>query len=292
MEIIVEIGTEENQEQIREELNLFSSVISLSNNLINISKVIVPRNFDAKVNELQRTLDYKSHRGIVALARNVNLGDSDAIVLSPLLYTSGYIDAQVRLYLLFHEMVHTLNRNMFPQSSCNAGSEGIYIENLYTLYDEYVADRLALTLLDNVYSIKTTHWNKFISDFALSFSSLVNDSKYYKNIKNEIDFFRQSSDIGLFLKKIDEDFHSVVICIIHAFAISDHDSHILSSETLLQSRFVNEKTIALMNFFKVKYQEQVYDISDGFDLIVEFMTNFGMKFKNIPEGTYCEVLDI
>jgi hypothetical protein len=50
-----------------EELMLFSLIVSRSNSLVNISKVIVPRNFDAKVNELQGTLDYKSNRGIVAL---------------------------------------------------------------------------------------------------------------------------------------------------------------------------------------------------------------------------------
>jgi hypothetical protein len=292
LEIIVEIGTPENQEQIREELMLFSLVVLRSNNLINISKVIVPRDFDAKVNELQGTLDYKSNRGIVALARNVNLGDSDAIVLSPLLYTSAYCDEQVRLYLSLHEVAHTVNRKVFPQLSSNSGSERIYLENLYTLFDEYVADRFALALFDDVISTKTTHWNKFISDFALDFSSLINNSKYYTKIKNEIESFRQHGDSGLFLQRIHEDFHSVAISINHAFAISDHDSQILSSAVLLQSHFVNEKTIALMNFFRVKYQEQVNNINDGFDLIVEFMTNFGMKFKNIPEGTWCQVLDI
>ncbi len=252
----------------------------------------MPINFDAKVNELQGTLDYKSNRGIVALARNVNLGENDAIVLSPLLYTSDYCDEQVRLYLFLHEMAHTLNRKVFPRLSSNSGSEGIYIENLYTLFDEYVADRFALTLFYNEIPTKTTRWNKFISDFALGFSSLINNPKYYKKIKNEIESFRQHGDSGLFLKKIHEDFHSVAISIGHTFAISDHDSQILSSTTLMHSHFVNEKTIALMNFFKVKYHEQVYEINDGFDLIVEFMTNFGMKFTNIPEGTWCQVLDI
>lgn len=292
MEIIVEIGTPENQEQIREELMLFSLVVSRSNNLVNISKVIVPKNFDAKVNELHGTLDYKSNRGIIALARNVNLGDSDAIVLSPHLYTSAYCDAQVRLYLSLHEMAHTINRKLFPQLSSNSGSEGIYLENLYTLFDEYVADRFALALFDDVISTKTTRWNTFISEFALGFASLINNSQYYTNIRNAIESFRQHGDSGLFLKEIHEDFHSVVISISHAFAISDHDSQILSPAVLLQSHFVNEKTVALMNFFKVKYQEQAYDINDGFDLIIEFMTNFGMKFKNVPEGTWCQVLDI
>jgi hypothetical protein len=292
LEIIVEIGTLEEQEQIREELMLFSLIVSRSNSLVNISKVIVPRNFDAKVNELQGTLDYKSNRGIVALARNINLGDSDAIVLSHHLYTSAYCDAQVRLYLSFHEMAHTVNRKMFPQLSDNSGSEGIYLENLYTLFDEYIADRFALALFDDVISAKTTRWNNFISDFALGFSSIINNSEYYTKIKNEIDAFRQHGDSGVFLRKIHDDFHSVAISISHAFAISDHDSQILSSAGLLQSHFVNEKTLALMNFLKDKYQEQVYDINDGFELIVEFMTNFGMKFKNIPEGTWCQVLDI
>lgn len=292
MEIIVEIGTQEDQELIRAELDLISLVTSQTNNIINISKVIVPSDFDAKVNELQRTLDYRSHRGVVVLAKNVNLEDGDAIVMSPLLYTSGYFDAQVRLFILLHEMVHTLNKNSFPKSSCISGSEGIYIRNLYTLYDEYVADRLALTILDNALSIKTTNWNKYISDYSLDISLMINDPKYYENIKTEIDIFRHTADVAHFLKNIDENFHNVAICIAHLFAISHHYSYVSPSETLSQSHFVNEKTTAIMNFFNGKHQERAYDVNDGFDLMVEFMTNFGMKFKDLPEGIYCEVLDI
>ena len=47
-----------------------------------------------------------------------------------------------------------------------------------------------------------------------------------------------------------------------------------------------------MDFFKIKHQEQIYDIQDDLDLIIDFMTNFGMKFEDTPEGTYCHVLDI
>ena len=82
---------------------LFSSVVSRSDDIRNISKVIVPADFDAKINELQGTSNYESNRGVVALARNVNLGESDAIVLSPLLYTA-YFDAQIRLYFSLHEI--------------------------------------------------------------------------------------------------------------------------------------------------------------------------------------------
>ncbi len=226
------------------------------------------------------------------MARNINLKDNDVIVLSPLLYISKNIDTQVRLFFYLHEIAHTINRKLFPKLLDNSNSEVIYLENLYTLFDEYVADRFALEIFVDVFPIKTSQWIKFISDYAVGFSSIVNNSEYYKRIKKEIAFFRRHGDSKLFLKNIHEDFHSVAISIDHAFAISDHDSKILSLTALLQSHFVNKKTIALMVFYKTKYKEHVYDINSGFDLVVEFMTNFGMKFKNIPEGTWCQVLDI
>jgi hypothetical protein len=291
LEIIIEIGTPENQAQIRQELMLFSSVVSSSNNLLNISKVIVPADFDAKVNELQGTSDYKSNRGVVALARNVNLGESVAIVLSPLLYTA-YFDAQIRLYISLHEIKHVYNRKSFLEISADSGSRKIYLENLYTLFDEYIADRWALEVFDKVIPTKTVRWNEYIRDSALGFSSSINDRQFYIKIKTEIESFRHHSDIVLFQENIHQSFHNVAISLVHAFAIADYDSRIMSLADLMQSHFVNEKTLSLMGLFKIKYQEQIYDIHDDLNLIIDFMTNFGMKFEDTPQGIYCHVLDI
>ena len=293
MEILVEIGTPENKEKIREELMSFLSIFSRADDALDISKVIVPVDFDAKVNELQGTSDYQSNKGTVAaLATNVKLVDGDAIILSPLLYTSAYCDGQVRLYISLHEITHTFNRNLFPKISTDSASQRIYLENLYTLFDEYVADRFALEIFDDAISTKTVQWNRFIREFAEAFCALINDRKYLTKIRTETGSFRQHADGALFLKNIQQDFRSVAIGINRAFAIIDHDPQILPLSDLMQSQFVNEKTLALMNFFRAKYQEQVYDMQGAFELMVDFMTNFGMKFEDVPEGLYCHVLDI
>ena len=291
MEITIEIGTPEDQEKIHQELMLFFSESLISDYIINISQVIVPADFDVEINKLQGTTDYVSNRGVIAMARNVNLGDSNAIVLSPYLYTA-YHDVQTRLYIYLHEIKHIFNEKSFPQILDNSGSRKIYFENLYTLFDEYTADRWALEVLESIIPTKTARWNEFIRNFASGFSSLINDNQHYEKIKTEIELFRQHSDIILFEKNIQQDFHNVAISITHAIAIVDHDPHIMPLDDLMQSRFVNEKTLSLMRFLKTKYQEQIYDLQDGLDIIIDFMTNFGMKFEDIPEGIYCHVLDI
>ncbi len=293
MEIVVEIGTHETQEAIHQELTLLSSIVSLSNGVLNISKVIVPLDFDVAVNELQNTKDYRADkdRDVVALARNINLGDSFAIVLSPFLYTASH-DWQTRLYIALHEIKHVYNNKLFPNISLVTGSKRIYTNNLYILFDEYVANRWALETLDGVIPEKSPVWNTFIKSFAKSFSLLICDNKYYENIKNEVEAFRQHSDIEYFQSKIRRSFYSVAMSIVHALSISDHNPSILHPITLEKSHFVNEKTLALMSFFKEKYQNEIFDIHTDLNLIIDFMTNFGMRFEDIPDGIYCHVLDI
>jgi hypothetical protein len=61
----------------------------------------------------------------------------------------------------------------------------------------------------------------------------------------------------------------------------------------LKSPFLNEKTFALMDYFRLKHEKKEVGLIDGMDLIAEFMINFGVKFEPIDQRRYyCRVLDI
>ena len=79
MEIIVEIGTNQQKELICQELETVRTMIeTLSLPSQQISKLIVPANFDETVNSLQGSNNYRSERGNLAVAKNV--GSTDILV--------------------------------------------------------------------------------------------------------------------------------------------------------------------------------------------------------------------
>jgi len=121
MEIIVEIGTDDQRRQIREELYLFSDIIQELKLPIKISQILVASNFDKTVNELQNTKNYRSTRGIssssiTAVAKIVDIDDGFAIVISPLLFTEEH-DSQTRCFVYLHEMAHIINKQKVPSLS-------------------------------------------------------------------------------------------------------------------------------------------------------------------------------
>jgi len=128
LDINIEIGTPEQQELIRQEMELFKKVVEQTDPPLYISKVIVPIDFDAKVNKLQGTTTYESVRGVMAVAKIVNLGDSIAVVISPHLYTENH-DSQTRLFIYTHEIFHVANKRKFPTISVSSDSLKFYLNN-------------------------------------------------------------------------------------------------------------------------------------------------------------------
>jgi len=50
-----------------------------------------------------------------------------------------------------------------------------------------------------------------------------------------------------------------------------------------------------MDFFKEKYDKADgvdIDLCEGIGLAMDFMTNFGVRFEDQPQGLYCHVIDI
>ena len=85
MEIIIEIGTIEQQLQTREELQILERVLELFDDDLNLSRNIVAEDIEKTVNEVQATNNYRSERGveesiIPVQAKNVNTEHRTLIV--------------------------------------------------------------------------------------------------------------------------------------------------------------------------------------------------------------------
>ncbi len=149
MKMIVEVGTAEQKTIIENELSLIEKIVCAFEPPLNISRVIVPVDFDQKVNELQKTDSYKSLRGMETIAKILEVDGGVAIILSPSIYTLDW-DTQKRLFIYLHEIYHTVNKKRISRPEIQSASSSLYFENLYRIFDEYAADRQALEMIDDL----------------------------------------------------------------------------------------------------------------------------------------------
>ncbi len=295
MNIKVEIGTPEQQNAIKRELSAIENVCDYFDPPLPLLEVIVPCDLDSTINRIEGRSYFRSERIYhTVAAKTIYKEDGAVIVLSPFLYT-GASDIQIRAVFYFHELCHVYNSRRFP---CLLESSKIvphYFANLYTLYDEYWADRKAFIIVDSLFPEKTdayqTHIRKGVKD---SVQTLANDSKDYDLIKREISSFRRHGDVMRFLWAVDETLDGLLKAFVHGYAYIDHFPQWKEEEVILgTSKFVNDPAKRLIGFMQSKYDEDSVDLLGGIPIMEEVMRNFGIKFEVFPSGeVYCHVLDI
>ena len=296
MEVIVEIGDESTRTQIENELDFLLIIAESIDPPLIINRVIVPLDFEAKVNELQGMANFKSKRGaenaeITVAAKIIESGDCVSIVLSPFIYLSTF-DLMIRCFILTHELAHILNKRRFPDVPTNSFVANNYLGNLYILFDEYFADRFAFMLTEKIFTLPSEPWKLYNENGVLGYLEPANDLRYYELIQSEIKSFRNHGDVNRYWNSIIDSVHVVSISTAHGFARYHQYMDQYKDIHLPNSKFFNIKTFALMDYFKIKFENGQSDLSDGVDLIADYFTNFGVKFEDRLNGGYIYVLDI
>lgn len=293
MEILVEIGTSEQQRSINGEFKIIGK-ISNSLNPTLIEKIIVPCDFSKTVNQIQNISSFKSDRGQeqIVIAKTIELKNSCIFVFSPILYTEGW-DYQTRMSIYLHETMHAINYRTFPKSIAKSPSYNRLFAHLYTLYDEYYANRKSFEIIDCVYPNKSKIFDDFIRGNFKSFLQSLNDNRYYEKIKSEINLFRIHGNKDLFLIKVPDIFDAAAKTIVYIYSYIDHYDFVKNQKNLInKSNFINKKTKSLIDFFRSKYLKDEIDLLSGINLMEDFLTNFGMRFEDRESGEDCCVLDI
>lgn len=292
MDLIIEIGTSEQKKLISKEFSVLSIICAEIEPPLNIKKVIVPADFDSKVNEIQKTASYRSVRKEqLAVAKHLYIDGKSIIVISPELYTEPF-DSQIRCFYYSHELMHAHNKRRFPELLKDSEIPSYYFLNLYYLFDEYFADRKAYAITDALFRNKSQRYSNHITACINGFiNTLLGDSEHLSFIRDEIASFRKHGDVDFFLSRIGESFNTISMAIVHTHAQLHHGTD-SNKKYLTKSKFLNNKALILINFLKSKYEENSIDLFNGLKLIEDFLTNFGIKFECVPEGIYCHVEDI
>lgn len=297
MDIIVEIGTLEQQGLIRQELRMFEICCEEIPGLSVLEKVVVPLDFDKTVNDLEGFSSYVSDRGRhIGIARIVEKNGRFVIVINPVVYT-GKNDSHIRYFYFFHELMHVLNGvDVKPRDDESTVISRKRV-NLAIFFDEYCANRSALEVHSRFFpSPSFVFKRRLIFDFNSYLTFLVDDSEYYSIFCELIWNFRtRKIDVNSFLRNVKEPFDQVLKTVAYVFAYIDSCPHFAKREGFLvdNSNFVNYKTLALIDYVRGKFAANDFDVSDGLDLMEDFMTNFGMRFDDLGDGgEYLHVLDI
>jgi len=209
------------------------------------------------------------------------------IVISPDLYT-GHYDIYQRFFVYLHEIYHVLNRKQIQEPSTPSISEMIYFTNLCSLFDEYVANRDALRVLETVFVEKRKDIFQSIERDLNAFILILQDERFVEDIEEKLQQFQIYEDLPKFLQNIRKDFSEISLTTVFVFSILDHfprfERYLPAVQT---SDFVNRETLALMNYFRQKYEQRNFDLRDGLKVMDGFMANFGTRFDDALEvGTY------
>lgn len=291
MEVIVEVGTEEQKDAIISEINLVYGILDEYKPKIKLHQVIVPIDFEKTIRDLTDDKSYTQIRGQVAIAKTVNVPKGTSIVFSPFIYYNEHYDFQVRLIYYMHELCHAINMQRFRPVDTDSVSRRTYLSNIYILFDEYLAHHMSFNIMEEVIKQKTAYLKRFINEtFACHVKSLLKDD-YYFGIREQVFLFQFHSSIREFLDRVTLIFDEASKDIVYAFSFIDHFPRLKRIEPLLnKAKMVNKKTIALINYFRQKYEANDLSLEDGVEIMQDFMDNFGMRFKDTPEGLYCSVL--
>lgn len=293
MELIVEIGTDKQKSLIERELHLIQTVADTFDPPLNIVQAIVPADFDQKVNQLTNTENYKSLRvNAVTVAKILEIDGGTAIILSPIIYTIDW-DTQMRAFIYLHEILHVANKRQIIRPEIQSSSSSFYFENIYRIFDEYAADRKALELIDDKFPEKSVKMRCHIDSNVSLFIQMINNPRYYEQIKKEIAHFRVHADVMTLLNNIRDSCSELSVSIAHLYSyIDSYTDYQGKIAELNNPRLINSETNALIDFFRLQYTEKQPDLHSGLNLVKEYIANFGLRFEDTTQGLYCRVTDI
>lgn len=259
-----------------------------------ITHLIVPEDFDEKVNKIQGTENYRSERGQLVVAKYINTERGDLLVFSKFLYTNPRYDDLCRMHFYVHELVHACNKIRFPSLNTQSISKYQYLFNLYLFFDEYDANRKAYGLVGKLFPDTSPMYRWLYRVELKSFiKSLLDNSLYFDKIRSEIIKFKTHGEINYFCDRIKPYFDEVTKSVVYVYSCVDHwDKLQRLQPLLLQSKFINDNTMNLIGFFRSKFDENNPNLSDGELIFSNYMENFGVRFEDAEEGLCCHVLNI
>ena len=290
MEIIIEIGTEEQKKKIRKELLEIERILNIKKFDNLIKKIIIAKNFDKTIRNISKDKEYKSFRKEMdqyAMAKLVWENGSAVLVFQNLIFTENF-DTQVRYVLYFHEVYHAINYYLMPKKNYVDLRIKELIQLMNILFDEYSANRHALAIAGKAFESKTDRFTKFIDGSRHFANAFMNENLFYKKIQKTIIKFKcHLIPISVLIRTISPLIRSASLDLIYFMSYYDNFDYLAKYfNRLKKSRFYNMKTEKLLQYFREKYKKNDLDLEDGIEIMEDYVLNFGIRFEDRSEGLY------
>ncbi len=300
MDIFVELDNAAERKEIVNELGILGEASQHFRTAFTVQRIVVPDDFDAKVNELQGSANYRSTPGMEPVSRTIPTREGYVLLFHPMLYTSSAYDNHVRYAIYWHEFTLLVNRSRFPVLLRHKLDRfANYFVNLYQLYDHYCAARRSFEFRDAILSsvlkeqLSSTARTDLERSLAGSLALLRNKAEYYDWIRFQIMEFREHGNVNDFLEQVRDKITRLSFSLIYAYATMDHYADLRHHESLIaDAPMLNGNTRAFLEYLRLKYQEDAVDLTDGIDLMEALWANFGVRFVDGERLMECEVLDI
>ncbi len=300
MKIAVEIKSGKHQQGILAELSMLGEAAKRVPLIFPLDRILVPDDFDAAVNTLEKNAHFRSTPGLEPVSRAVHTPSGYVLLFHPKLYTQWY-DDQVRFCIYWHEFTKLVNRGRFPLLLRRERPDSFanYFMNLYALYGEYEASRRSFefrdALVHEVY--KTPLSQRARQDLEHSLAGnirlLTNRGEYYDWIRFQISEYQNHNNSHMFLQNVREKVTQLSFSLIYAYATMDHYPEYRSrEEALAEAPMLNKHTRDFLEYFRLAHTHGTTDLMAGIHLMEALWANFGFRFVDEADGVRCQVLEI
>ena len=300
MQIIVEIGTDEQKSLINHEFELITPIIKSYEELKNLDNIIIAQDFDKTVNELTSQTDYNSIReevNHVAYAKVIRNNDNKTnIVFSKLLYTDNK-DQIIRFYLIIHELFHIITYDKYQKVIHKNDKLNNLLNFLNIIYDEYYVNRTALSFTNDIITeckIESNLFNNFVHSIPNGhFNNICSKSTHDKILKLNKDVICKNITLEILLKSLYPIIEGLSKDLVYLYSYIDSFQGIIQySYDFNKIFFINNNSISLIDLFREKYEINDFNMIPSIEIANNYFSNFGIKFEDTNAGLYIHYLRI
>jgi hypothetical protein len=290
IDILVEIGTKEQQEAIKSELQMILNLMGDDFlGFIELNQIIIPCDFDATINCLLTTTCYESNRIQLCIGKTIHSKGKNIIVISPLAYYTEIMNFGMRFKFILHEIYHLVNRKQFKIPEYIYTAESRYTNTIAIMYDEYRVNRLSCQIMSEIINPELLGNDKDDTEkeYKGFISSLQNQEYYYLPLKKEYEDWRESGDTVKMLTNACKYMDAAIKDMTYCYSFADSFASIKEDFANRESVFLNKNTENVFDLLREWHaaNEVNIDFGKGIDAIKGLMTScFGIYFDDTPFG--------
>lgn len=277
MNIEVEIGTDEQKELIKEEINYVLSDFKNED-----FEIVVPIDFDKHIQKrLNDDRFISSRSSLNQFVMGKQIGENH-IAINPILYTEN-INGQIRANYYLHEYNHFANKRRFVIKTKNSRDKKL-ISFLISPFDEYSSNRFAFERTKKLYDLNKSY-EEFFKTNSIGHSENFSNSEIYSNKFDDLIYEYQIRNISImeFVGKIEPLIERYSIELISYFSIID------SFE--IDPINVNITDLSLIELFRESYKSGNYSFENKIPFIEKYLRTFGISIENHENGLYYNVFE-